>query len=77
MEETNREYVGASSRALRLSEVSGRVAGFVSIESHNPRSAEVHVMAVDRGLDRQVIKTIAVGERAAREGGPPHRGEKT
>jgi len=60
-EETNREYIeGLVRRPSVVVEVGGRIAGFLSIERHNPGSAEVHVMAVDRGRHRQGIGAALV-----------------
>ena len=66
MEETNREYIGGLlSRSSAVADMSGRVAGFLSVERHNSNSAEVHVMAVDRELHRQGVGTalLAWAER--------------
>jgi GNAT superfamily N-acetyltransferase len=56
LEEANREYIeGLLSRASAVADLSGRVAGFVSIERHNARAAEIHVMAVDRAMHRNGV----------------------
>ena len=59
--ESNREYIdGLVRRPSAIAEVDGRIAGFLSIERHNPVSAEVHVMAVDRERHRQGIGAALV-----------------
>jgi GNAT superfamily N-acetyltransferase len=61
MEETNREYIdGLFRRPSAVAEVSGEVAGFLSIERHFARSAEVHVMAVERKLHRQGVGSALI-----------------
>ncbi len=58
LEETNREYIGGLlSRPSGVAEQNSRIVGFVSIERHNPRSADVHVMTVDPELHRQGVGT--------------------
>lgn len=61
IEATNREYIaGLSSRPSVVAEVSGQVAGFLSVERHSPRSAEIHVVAVDRRHHRKGIGTALI-----------------
>jgi len=56
IEATNREYIGGLvTRSSAVAEVSDQIAGFLSIEQHNPVSAEVHVMAVDPELHRHGV----------------------
>jgi GNAT superfamily N-acetyltransferase len=72
IEATNREYIGGLlSRPSAVAEDSRRIAGFLSIERHNPRSAEVHVMAVDRELHREGVGTalLAWAERWCQQQG--------
>jgi len=60
-DETNREYIGGLVRRPSVvAEVGDRIVGFLSIERHNPGSAEVHVMAVDRERHRAGIGAALV-----------------
>jgi len=43
---------GLSRQPAAVAELGGRVAGFVSIERHGPRSVEICVMGVDPALHR-------------------------
>jgi GNAT superfamily N-acetyltransferase len=72
MEETNREYIdGLTRRPSCVAEAGDTITGFLSIESHDPRSAEIHVMAVDPGRHRQGVgrELIAWCERWCAETG--------
>jgi GNAT superfamily N-acetyltransferase len=61
IEESNREYIeGLSHRPSVVAESDGCIVGFLSIERHGPRSAEIHVMAVDPGLHRRGVGTALV-----------------
>ncbi|MBW2282185.1 MAG: GNAT family N-acetyltransferase [Deltaproteobacteria bacterium] len=80
LEETNREYIGGLlARPSAVAEADGAIAGFLSIEQHNPRSAEVHVMAVDAALHRTGVGSalLAWAERWCRENGVPWLHVKT
>jgi GNAT superfamily N-acetyltransferase len=66
MPETNREYIdGLLRRPSAVAQSDGRIVGFLSIESHNPQSAEIHVMAVAPPLHRAGIgsELVAWAER--------------
>lgn len=72
IEEAIRDYVRAvQAMDTWLAEEGGAPVGFVSLHHHNPHSAEIHVMAVDRachgrGIGRQLVEHA---EAAARERG--------
>jgi len=56
LEASNRAYVESLVRLPgAVAESEGRVVGFAAIELHNPVSAEIHVMAVERALHRQGV----------------------
>ncbi len=80
MEESNREYIeGLSHRPSAVAEVDGQVTGFVSIERHNPVSAEIHVLAVEPQRHRQGIggSLVAWSEAWCRERRTPWLHVKT
>ncbi len=54
LEASNRAYVESLSRLPgAVAESDGRIVGFAAIELHNPVSAEIHAMAVERTLHRR------------------------
>lgn len=54
IEEANRAYLeGLRILPTAVAERDGRIAGFLSLRVHNPRSAEIEALAVDRALHRQ------------------------
>ncbi|MEX2206917.1 MAG: GNAT family N-acetyltransferase [Myxococcota bacterium] len=56
LEASNRAYVESLSRLPgAVAESDGRIVGFAAIELHNPVSAEIHVMGVERDKHRQGI----------------------
>jgi len=56
LEASNRAYVESLSRLPgAVAESDGRIVGFAAIELHNPVSAEIHVMAVERALHRRGV----------------------
>jgi steroid delta-isomerase-like uncharacterized protein len=56
LEASNRAYVESLSRLPgAVAESDGRIVGFSAIDLHNPVSAEIHVMAVERDRHRQGI----------------------
>jgi GNAT superfamily N-acetyltransferase len=60
-QESNREYIaGLLSRPSAVVDASGQIAGFVSIERHNARSAEIHVAAVERRRHRAGVGSALV-----------------
>jgi GNAT superfamily N-acetyltransferase len=62
IEAINREYIDSLvRRPAAVAEVAGRVVGFLSMARHNERSAEVHVVAVDRDAHGQGIGTELLG----------------
>jgi GNAT superfamily N-acetyltransferase len=54
-----------------VAEHDGQIAGFLGLEQHNERSAEIHVMAVRPELHRRGVGTelVAFAERWCRERG--------
>ena len=72
LEASNRAYVESLSRLpAAVAESEGRVVGFAAIELHNPVSAEIHVMGVERALHRRGVGGALVrwARQAARERG--------
>lgn len=56
IEASNREYIeGLTRRPSVVAEAEGAIVGFLSIERHNPRSAEIHVMAVEQDRHRRGV----------------------
>ena len=61
LEASNRAYVESLARLPgAVAESQGRIVGFAAIELHNPVSAEIAVMAVERSLHRRGIGTALV-----------------
>jgi hypothetical protein len=66
LEASNRAYLESLSRLPgAVAESGGRIVGFAALELHNPVSAEIHVMAVERG-HRQGIGSSSCAGRARR-----------
>ncbi len=54
LEESNRAYVEALRRFPgAVAEIDGRIVGFIALEEHDPRSVEIHVIAVEHALHGQ------------------------
>jgi len=61
LEASNRAYVESLARLPgAVAESQGRIVGFAAIELHDPVSAEIHVMAVERALHRRGVGTTLV-----------------
>jgi GNAT superfamily N-acetyltransferase len=59
--ESNRAYIEALSRFPgAVAEIDGRIVGFVALEEHDPRSVELHVIAVQQDRHRQGTGTALV-----------------
>jgi steroid delta-isomerase-like uncharacterized protein len=72
LEASNRAYAESLSRLpAAVAESDGRIVGFAAIELHNPVSAEIHVMAVERDKHRRGVGRALVrwARQASRERG--------
>ncbi len=72
VEASNRAYVESLGRLpAAVAEADGRIVGFAALELHNPVSAEIHVMAVERALHRRGAGTALLrwARQAARDRG--------
>ena len=70
LEASNRAYVESLGRLPAAAACAdGRIVGFAALELHNPVSAEIHVMAVERALHRRGVGTALVrwARQASRE----------
>jgi steroid delta-isomerase-like uncharacterized protein len=70
LEASNRAYVESLSRLPgAVAESDGRIVGFAALELHDPASAEIHVMGVERdkhrqGIGRQLVRWTRRASRA-------------
>ncbi len=70
IEASNRAYLESLSRLpAAVAEADGRIVGFAAIELHNPVSAEIHVMGVERirhrqGVGRELVRWAREASRA-------------
>lgn len=61
LEKSNRQTVAAlGANPAAVAEARGEVRGFLSIERHNPRSAEIHALAVARSWHGQGLGSALI-----------------